>query len=90
MERIHSFSAAGTRLRLARTPLAAAAVACLFAAAPFALSARSWRLQGEHDAAIRDALRLGWGLGSYRFSRYKTPSRAPALLHTDAAADDEV
>ncbi|ALN93346.1 leucyl aminopeptidase family protein [Lysobacter gummosus] len=58
--------------------------------APFALPARSWRLQGEHDAAIRDALRLGWGLGSYRFSRYKTPSRAPALLHTDAAADDEV
>jgi leucyl aminopeptidase len=58
--------------------------------APFALPARSWRLQGEHDAATRDALRLGWGLGTYRFSRYKTPSRTPALLHTDAAADDEI
>ncbi|MGO1070683.1 leucyl aminopeptidase family protein [Lysobacter sp. CA199] len=58
--------------------------------APFALPAGSWRLHGEYDDAARDAARLGWGLGSYRFSRYKTPSRAPALLLTDAAADDEV
>ncbi|UJB18293.1 MULTISPECIES: multicopper oxidase family protein [Lysobacter] len=47
MERIHSFSAAGTRLRLARTPLAAAAVACLFSAAPFAL----WAQDASKSAA---------------------------------------
>ncbi|MGH8080297.1 MAG: leucyl aminopeptidase family protein [Lysobacter sp.] len=58
--------------------------------APFALPARSWRLHGDYDANIRDAARLGWGLGSYRFSRYKTPTRAPASLFTDAAADDEI
>ena len=58
--------------------------------APFALPARTWRLHGEHNAATRDALRLGWGLGTYRFTRYKTSTRIPAQLLTDAAADDEV
>jgi len=48
--------------------------------APFALPARSWQLAGDFDAATLAALRLGWGLGSYRFSRYKQPSRLPAQL----------
>ncbi|MEH6417121.1 leucyl aminopeptidase family protein [Pseudomonas sp. CGJS7] len=58
--------------------------------AAFGLPARNWRLHGDYDDATRAAARLGWGLGSYRFSRYKTPARTPALLVTDAAADDEV
>ncbi|MGH8078483.1 MAG: leucyl aminopeptidase family protein, partial [Lysobacter sp.] len=59
--------------------------------APFALPPRTWQLVGNHDAATRAALRLGWGLGSYRFTRYKQPMRLPAqLLVEDAppAAND--
>ena len=48
--------------------------------APFALPARTWRLTGEFDTATRAALRLGWGLGAYRYSRYKQPLRLPAQL----------
>ena len=51
--------------------------------APFALPPRAFRLAGEHDAATLAALQLGWGLGAYRFSRYKQPSRTPALLQVD-------
>ena len=48
--------------------------------AAFALPPRTWRLAGDFDAAMLAALRLGWGLGSYRFSRYKSPLRLPAQL----------
>ena len=53
--------------------------------APFALPAHSWQVAGNVDAATLAVLRLGWGLGSYRFSRYKQPSRLPAQL---LVADD--
>src|SRR5690606_20384303 len=32
------------------------------------------------DAAARRALQLGWGLGAYRFTRYRDAPRAPAQL----------
>jgi leucyl aminopeptidase len=51
-----------------------------YAHAPFALPPGAWRLAGDFDAATLAALQLGWGLGSYRFSRYKQPLRGPALL----------
>ncbi|MGV8940598.1 MAG: leucyl aminopeptidase family protein [Lysobacter sp.] len=51
--------------------------------APFALPPRAFRLAGEHDAATLAALQLGWGLGAYRFSRYKQPARQPACLQVD-------
>ena len=55
-----------------------------YAHAPFTLPAGQWELADEaastHDAAARQALQLGWGLGSYRFSRYREPQRAPAQL----------
>lgn len=56
--------------------------------APFALPQRVWRVAGELTAPTLAALQLGWGLGSYRFSRYKQPSRAPAqlLVESDAGA----
>ncbi len=48
--------------------------------APFTLPARTWQLAGTFDTTTLAALRLGWGLGSYRFSRYKQPMRMPAQL----------
>jgi leucyl aminopeptidase len=56
--------------------------------APFALPARAWRVVGDIDAVALAALQLGWGLGSYRFSRYKQPTREPASLVIDGEAGD--
>jgi leucyl aminopeptidase len=58
--------------------------------APFALPARAWRVAGNLDPAETAALQLGWGLGSYRFSRYKQPLRAPATLVVARDADSVV
>jgi leucyl aminopeptidase len=55
-----------------------------YAHAPFALPVGDWRVQGNLDAAARNALQLGWGLGSYRYSRFRSPGRAPAQLLLDA------
>jgi len=52
-----------------------------YAHAPFALPAgSSWRLATALDAADIANLQLGWGLGSYRFARYRKPARPPAQL----------
>jgi len=51
-----------------------------YAHAPFALPPGDWKLETDLDDDARRALELGWGLGSYRFSRYKAPLRAPAKL----------
>lgn len=62
-----------------------------YAHAPFALPAGDWQVAHDLAADARAALQLGWGLGSYRFSRYKTPSRVPARLvlgEPDAEARD--
>jgi len=56
-------------------------------AAPFGLPARAWRLAeapGADALAVADA-RLSWGLGAYRFDRYRKAPRAPARL---AIAED--
>ncbi|HBK47113.1 MAG TPA: leucyl aminopeptidase, partial [Xanthomonadaceae bacterium] len=56
--------------------------------APHALPAGTvWTLATELDAATRATLQLGWGLGSYRFARYKKPLRAPAELAAVPAAE---
>ncbi|WDS37935.1 leucyl aminopeptidase family protein [Pseudoxanthomonas sp.] len=47
-------------------------------------SGTSWRAEGSLSAEARSALQLGWGLGAYRFDRYKTPTRAPARLLLEA------
>lgn len=49
--------------------------------APAVLPPRAWTLVTDLPAAAQSAMQLGWGLGSYRFSRYKQPLRAPARLH---------
>lgn len=60
-----------------------------YAHAPMALPPGKWKLATELDAAARNALLLGWGLGSYRFNRYRKPLREPAQLLLDANADAE-
>ena len=48
--------------------------------AAHALPAASFRLAGTHDPVTIGALQLGWGLGAYRFARYRKPAREPARL----------
>ncbi|PBS11951.1 leucyl aminopeptidase [Lysobacteraceae bacterium NML93-0792] len=52
-----------------------------YAHAPYGLPEGTWRVSGAHEA---DALQLGWGLGAYRFTRYKASARRPAQLAVDA------
>jgi leucyl aminopeptidase len=59
-----------------------------YAHAPYALPAGDWRIADALDADASAALQLGWGLGSYRFTRYRDSARAPARLVTDL--DDDV
>ncbi len=59
-----------------------------YAHAPFALPAGSrWQLASELADADVANLQLGWGLGSYRFSRYRKPARLPAQLVATPAAE---
>ena len=51
-----------------------------YAHAPLALPAGDWTAAGEMDADARTAMQVGWGLGCYRFTRYKAAPRAPARL----------
>ncbi|MEG3158853.1 leucyl aminopeptidase family protein, partial [Lysobacter zhanggongensis] len=57
-----------------------------YAHAPLALPPHTFRLAANHDADALEALRVGWGLGAYRFSRYRQPPRQPASLEVDNAA----
>ncbi len=63
-----------------------------YAHGPFALPAGSrWQLASALDAAGLSNLHLGWGLGSYRFARYRKPARQPAqLLATPSAEVQDV
>ncbi len=54
-----------------------------YAHAPFALPAGDWHAAIDADAATAAALQLGWGMGCYRFTRYKAATRAPARLVAD-------
>ncbi len=58
-----------------------------YAHAPLALPPGDWHLASELDADARAALQLGWGLGAYRYTRYKQPPRAPARLLLDNVDD---
>ena len=51
-----------------------------YAHAPYALPVGDWRLADTLDADATAALQLGWGLGSYCFTRYRGATRAPARL----------
>ena len=57
-----------------------------YAHAPFALPAgTTWKLAG--DGTDAELLALGWGLGSYRFNRYRKPAREPAKLAMQPSAE---
>ena len=58
-----------------------------YAHAVYGLPEGDWRVAGGHDAAT---LQLGWGLGAYRFTRYKTTARKPARLVVDVADAETV
>ena len=59
-----------------------------YAHAPRALPAGTWQVVTPLDAAARNALHLGWGLGCYRFDRYKTSARpTPQLALADVDAE---
>ena len=58
-----------------------------WAHAPTALPVGDWHMTDDLDPEARDALHLGWGLGSYRFGRYRDAARAPARLVADIDAD---
>ncbi len=60
-----------------------------YAHAPFGLPEGDWRLATPPEPAALAALQLGWGLGSYRFTRYKRAPRAPARLALGDAANAE-
>ncbi|WP_202843136.1 leucyl aminopeptidase family protein [Luteimonas saliphila] len=51
-----------------------------YAHAPGALPEGDWTPAQAPAAAEAAALQLGWGLGAYRFTRYKERGRAPARL----------
>ena len=61
-----------------------------YAHAPLALPAGDWQTALQADAATAAALQLGWGMGCYRFTRYKAATRTPARLvgEFDAAGFD--
>ncbi len=54
-----------------------------YAHAPFALPAGAWQVAEHDDAHALAALQLGWGLGSYRYTRFRDAARVPAQLVTD-------
>ncbi|HET6434678.1 MAG TPA: leucyl aminopeptidase family protein [Xanthomonadaceae bacterium] len=57
--------------------------------APFALPEGDWRPADALDADILRALKLGWGLGAWRYHRFRAERRAPARLAVETL-DDEV
>lgn len=60
-----------------------------YAHAPFALPAADWSPEGALDAARGRALALGWGLGAWRYTRFRDTPRAPARLALAAGLDAE-
>ncbi|MDE2407985.1 MAG: leucyl aminopeptidase family protein, partial [Xanthomonadaceae bacterium] len=58
-----------------------------YAHAPRALPAGDWQAMGLRDADALRALQLGWGLGRYRFDRYKAGKPVPAQLVGDVDAE---
>ncbi|WP_313272481.1 leucyl aminopeptidase family protein [Stenotrophomonas sp.] len=59
-----------------------------YAHAPFALPAGTvWQVANELDASSNANLQIGWGLGSYRFDRYRKLARPAAQLLATPAAE---
>ena len=65
-----------------------------FAGLPTSLPEGVYSIDAELDEAQATAAALGWSLGSYAFTKYKAPKRAPAVLvwpqHADQPDVDRV
>ena len=59
-----------------------------YAHAPGMLPPGDWRVDGDLHVEVRCALQLGWGLGAYRYTRFRDAPRAPARLVLDTLDDD--
>ena len=77
-------------LRAVLTGVARADDVYAFATLPQGLPSGTYRL--DDSASSFDPVRaaLGWGLGAYRFSRYRKPTREPARLLIDRATSRAV
>jgi len=51
-----------------------------YAHAPLGLPEADWALASPLEPEAQRALQLGWGLGAYRYTRYRDAIRAPARL----------
>ena len=51
-----------------------------YAHAPYALPVGDWQLADALDEASHQALQLGWGLGAWRYTRFRDSLRPPARL----------
>jgi len=58
-----------------------------YAHGPALLPQGTWQLANTLDTAALAALHLGWGLGSYRFSRYRETTPAAVLLAAQPSAE---
>src|SRR5262245_28570630 len=58
-----------------------------YGALPMAVPEGNYRIDAKLSPQAASAAALGWALGSYRFTRYKKPKRAPAKLVWPAGAD---
>jgi leucyl aminopeptidase len=59
-------------------------------ALPTQLPAGSYHLVTDWDSAAVEGLTIGWGLGAYRYSRYKSQAPVEAKLVIDPACDANV
>ncbi len=59
-----------------------------YAHAPFGLPAGDWAVAAPLGADQQAALELGWGMGGYRFNRYRKPARQAARLVSAAPNAD--
>ncbi|MCP5418897.1 MAG: leucyl aminopeptidase family protein [Gammaproteobacteria bacterium] len=56
---------------------------------PYALPAGCYYLQSEWEAVSQERLLVGWGLGAYRYTRYKESKQTPAQLVMPEFCDDQ-
>ncbi len=56
---------------------------------PVELPSGNYQISGDWSGEQRDQLSLGWGLGAYRFERYKRAEKSTAVLRLDDGQDLE-
>jgi len=56
---------------------------------PLRLPAGLYSLEGSGVKANLESLAIGWGLGAYQFTRYKSATREPARLKIPNSADQQ-